>query len=629
MDIYIFPHQVTQFHTWSPLGSRTPFEGMQSPSRVLFLPFINRGYIVCSKSGGIYTVDDTNPTVQCIAVRDTRIVATGDLEKILSRRAVDSALSLVAGYLPWVAPLLRRLARPTIKYIPDNAIVVPGLTDAHAHVIENGYMKQLPLTEAQSVQEIVELVKQYIEAHPDIRDDPSRWVEGMGWDQTKWPGRAFPVAADLDQDPVLKGRFISLNRVDGHACWVSPAVLELMGDLPGKVDGGEVVRDTDGKPTGVFLDNAMDLVPNPPWTEEQMSSYFETTMKEALSSGLTSIHDAMSRPEMIHFFKKKAEDGELPLRLYLMGHASESEYWGPNITRLINHGKHGRLNCRAIKLVSDGATITCLCILLLDFYVDTKGALGSWGAALLQPYSDKPETNGIMVTQPNELKYLINRFYDDGWQVNVHCIGDRGNKVVLDIYEDIIEGRVGKPKADVKVWRPRIEHAQIMSLDDLERTGRLGVIPSVQPTHATSDMWYAETRLGPERVKGAYAYQTLTRTSHNGVIALGSDFPVEGVNPLLGFYAAVSRLSVDGTSPHGEGGWFPDERLTRYQALKGMTLDAAYASFSEHDLGSLVTGKKADFTVLDRNLMVVPVMEILDTKVIATIVDGEVVFGGL
>jgi predicted amidohydrolase YtcJ len=207
---------------------------------------------------------------------------------------------------------------------------------------------------------------------------------------------------------------------------------------------------------------------------------------------------------------------------------------------------------------------------------------------------------------------------------NIHCIGDRANNVVLDIFEEII-----KDGANVTTWRPRIEHAQIMTLTDLERTARLGIIPSVQPTHATSDMWYAESRLGPERIKGAYAYQTLLKTSQYNVLPLGSDFPIEGINPLLGFYSAVSRLSVSGKSPNGSAGWYTNEALTRAQALKGMTLDAAYASFSEHMLGSLMPGKKADFVVLNRDIMSVGVSQILGAKVVATVVDGEVQYGKL
>jgi len=215
--------------------------------------------------------------------------------------------------------------------------------------------------------------------------------------------------------------------------------------------------------------------------------------------------------------------------------------------------------------------------------------------------------------------------WQKGWQVNIHCIGDRANKIALDIFQEVLRSGTG----NATERRPRIEHAQIMQLSDLERTGKLGVITSVQPTHATSDMGYAESRLGPDRIQGAYAYQTLLRNSPNNVLPIGSDFPVEGINPLLGFYAAVSRLDVNGHSPHGEDGWIASERLTRAQALKGMTLDAAYAAFSEHEIGSLTRGKKADFVILNQDIMSVPQHEILTTRVTATVVDGRVAYGSL
>ncbi|KAG6895861.1 hypothetical protein C0992_011960 [Termitomyces sp. T32_za158] len=419
--------------------------------------------------------------------------------------------------------------------------------------------------------------------------------------------------SDLDQDPVIKDRPISLSRVDLHAKWVSPRVLDLMGQLPDHVEGGLIVRDAEGQPTGVFVDNAMDLIPTPEWDEERINQFFNKTLEDALSYGLTSIHDAMTTPQQIQFFKKKAEAGELPNRLYLMGHVSSSDYWGSQITHLVNYGKQGHLTVRSVKLVADGA-------------------LGSWGAALLEPYSDKPDDSGLLLTPPEELSTLVHQFYKDDFQVNIHCIGDRANHLVLDIFEDILTKQGG----NATEWRPRIEHAQIMTLEDIQRTGRLSVLTSVQPTHATSDMSYAETRVGPERIKGAYAYQSLLQASPNHVLPLGSDFPVESINPLHGFYAAVTRLRVDpehpdapGTSPHGSCGWYPEQKLTREQALKGMTLDAAYAAFMEKETGSLTPGKKADFVVLNKDIMTIPVSDILTTKVIATVIDGKVVYGNL
>jgi len=241
------------------------------------------------------------------------------------------------------------------------------------------------------------------------------------------------------------------------------------------------------------------------------------------------------------------------------------------------------------------------------------------------PYSDKPDTRGLLLVPPKTLHKQAEKFYEDGFQVNIHAIGDHANEVVLDVFEDILR----KPGADVNVWRPRIEHAQIFQPRDLERIGRLGVIASVQPTHATSDMSYAESRLGPDRIQSAYAYRTLLQASPMNRLPLGSDFPVEGINPLLGFYAAIARLTPEGTSPHGPGGWYPAESLTRVQALRGMTRDVAYAGFAEHTRGQLASGFEADFVVLDRDIMQVPVEEILGTRVLATVIDGQVAYGSL
>ncbi|EIN05898.1 hypothetical protein PUNSTDRAFT_145781 [Punctularia strigosozonata HHB-11173 SS5] len=556
-------------------------------------------YAVCSDSKDIWTVDEASPRVECVGINEGYILATGAFEEVQSRVAERG-----------VSP-----EELTVYKVKSGSVVLPGLADAHAHVLDYGFAMQLPLAGSSSVSEVVDRVRKYILSRPDVLNDTSRWIQGMGWDQTRWQNKEFPTANDLDSDPLLRGRPIALSRVDGHASWVSNTVLDLMGDLPDTVNGGAILR-VDGKPTGVFLDNAMGLIPIPSSSPSELHEYAERTYKDALAVGLTSIHDAMSSPDRIAFFAEQAEEGNLPLRLYLMGNVNSDNYWGKQIPKLFNYGKDARLNVRSVKLFTDGA-------------------LGSWGAALLEPYSDNSNTTGIMRSTPKALSSLVKKFWKDGFQVNIHCIGDRANKVVLDIFEDIL---ASKPLAgifgygmntNVTEMRPRIEHAQIMQLSDIERVGRLGVITSVQPTHATSDMWYAETRLGSERIKGAYAYQTLLQASPVKVLPLGSDFPVEGINPLLGFYAAVSRLSTDGKSPAGDEGWYPAEKLTREQALKGMTLDAAYASFAESELGSLVPGKKADFVVLDGNIMTVPVHKILRSRVTATVIDGALAYGSL
>jgi len=352
----------------------------------------------------------------------------------------------------------------------------------------------------------------------------------------------------------------------------------------------------------------MALVPVPPPTREDLEERAERAMGDALAVGLTSVHDAAVRVGMMEVFKSMADEGRLPIRVYAMANEDDAEYWGSRFEKLEDYGKQGRLSMKSVKLFTDGA-------------------LGSWGAALLEPYSDNPSTSGIMRWSPEALRKTVTQFWEDGWGVNIHCIGDRANKVVIDIFEGLLQGNA----SEAERRRPRIEHAQIMRISDLERVGRLGVITSVQPTHATSDMGYAELRLGSERIKGAYAYQTLLKSSPYGVLPIGSDFPVEGINPLLGFYAAVSRLDVKGESPHGSGGWYPAESLTRAQALKGMTLDAAYASFAEDMLGSLTPGKKADYVVLDTDIMSdsAPFADVLTAQVKATVIDGRIMYGAI
>ncbi|KAH8112103.1 amidohydrolase family-domain-containing protein [Phellopilus nigrolimitatus] len=551
-------------------------------------------YALCSKEGNIYTVDAAHPRVECVVVHNSRILSVGSLAETRVRfgdaEKTGPAASTLTGRLRSLKNGLK------FYFVEPGHIVVPGLADAHAHLIEHGFKRHLEVDNCSSVQDVITKVENYVTARPDVLNDKNIWIQGMGWDQTKWPSSEFPTAADLDSNILLRGRPIVLRRVDGHALWVSSRVLEDTNNLPESVDGGAIVRGDDGKPTGVFVDNAMALIKPPAWTEKEMLEYYLTAVKEALSYGLTSIHDAATLPDMISFLKKMADANQLPLRLYLMGFVESDEYWGDQIERFVNYGPAGRLTLRSVKLFMDGA-------------------LGSWGAALLEPYTDVPDLRGFLLRSPEAMSQLAKRMWDDGFQVNIHCIGDWANNVVLDIFEDLLRG------ANVTDRRPRIEHAQIMVPADLERIGRLGVIPSVQPTHATNDMWYAERRLGSKRIKSAYAYKTLLEQSDQHILPLGSDFPVEGVNPLLGFYAAVARLSVDGESPHGDGGWFPEQRLTRAEALKGMTFDPAYASFNEDNLGSLTPGKLADFVVLDTDIMTVPASLILQAKVLATVVD--------
>ncbi|CAE6462601.1 unnamed protein product [Rhizoctonia solani] len=571
-------------------------------------------YALCSAHGerNIWTVDESNARAECMVINGKFIADIGSVDDIRRRWGDRATTGPVAG-----APDVSRKRGLKFIYLEKGQAAYPGFHDAHAHVLQWGWASQLPLRGSQTIEEILSKIRLYVESSPL---EPGAWIEGQGWDQTLWGG-AFPTAADLDQDPLLRDKPIVLARTDVHAYWVSKEVIRRLGPLPDKVDGGEIIRDADGNPTGIFLDNAMALIgkyvplpthnlelitraddAKPQWTDAQRLRFFRRTVKDALAVGLTTIHDAATYVPDIEM----AIEGKLPLRLYLMGHVLSDTYWGaqlPNITAA--ESADGRLMLQAVKIFGDGA-------------------LGSWGSALLEPYSDKPDTTGILRSSPDVLRTLIADFYKNGWQVvgqNTHCIGDRANKIVLDAYEEALKSSTDTDR------RLRIEHAQILTQEDLKRMGRLGVIASVQPTHATSDMGYAETRLGPERIKGAYAWRTLIE--NGATVTTGSDFPVEGINPLLGFYAAVTRLAPDGTSPHGPGGWYPEQRMTRHEALRGMTLHAAYASFQEHKVGRIVKGLRADVTVLSQDIMTVRVDEILGTGVVATIIDGRVVYGGL
>ncbi|KZT19709.1 hypothetical protein NEOLEDRAFT_1141709 [Neolentinus lepideus HHB14362 ss-1] len=562
---------------------------------VVFRPTSNdlpASYAICSRDGnGIYTVDAQNTRVQCMVVRGATIIDTGSLDAIKTRWSDAVSESNPAGNDDL-----------EVRYIQRGSIIVPGLSDSHAHMLEYGASRQLPLEGAKTIPAAVALVRRYIESEPDVVNDTSKYIEGWGWDHTSWPKQEFPTAADLEADSVVKGRPVVLQSKDGHALWVSEAVIRSMEPLPDSVEGGVIVRDDSGKPTGVLLDNAQELVEKPPLTEKDLLRRFKYVVQDGLANGLTSIHDAGFSPVSLAFFKSQAEQGNLPIRIYGMTYFEETaDYWGDQSEMIINAG-NGRLSARSVKIFADGA-------------------LRSGGAALHEPYADNPDTRGFMRLSAEVLNDVIPRFLRDGWQVNVHAIGDRANGIVLDAFEAALKG------VNVTALRPRLEHAQILTKADMTRVGQLGVIASIQPTHVISDMWFAEDRLGPERVKGLYAFRSII--DHGGRVALGTDFPVEDMNPMNTFYAAVTRVSPDGRSPHGPGGWFPEQRLTRVEALRGMTIDPAYASFTESTLGSLEHGKRADYVVLSQDIMVVSEKKILDTKVLATVLDGRPAFGNI
>ncbi|KAF7293292.1 Amidohydro-3 domain-containing protein [Mycena chlorophos] len=540
-------------------------------------------YAVCAEPGHVYTVDERNSVADCIVVNNSRILHVGSLD----------ATRQVPGL-----PIIR---------VPPGAIVLPGLSDSHGHILEYGASRQLPLEGTSSIDDTVARVREYILKTPSVLNNTEAFVRGGGWDHTRWPGASWPTARHLDADPIIRGRPVVLQSKDCHALWVSSRALELStAQFPEDlvVDGGVILTDDKGQPSGVLLDNAQELLLAPELTEDDLIGRFNVAMNDALAYGLTSVHDAGLDPASLAFFLRQAERGDLPIRIYGMRFFDETApYWG-NTTQPFIGEANGRLTSRSVKIFADGA-------------------LRTGGSALYEPYADNPSTNGFMRLDESILFEFIPRFLRDGWQVNVHAIGDRANGIVLDAFEESLR----TTGVDPAVLRPRLEHAQLMTKDDMKRLGRLGVIASVQPTHAISDMWYAQDRLGPERVKGLYAFRSIIDAGAR--LTLGSDFPVETMNPLGGFYAAITRVSFDGESPHGPGGWFPSERLTRTEALRGMTIDPAYASFTDSELGSLEAGKIADFVVLSRDIMQVPAEKILGTKVLATVIDGKVAYGGL
>jgi len=524
------------------------------------------------KNANIITMDEKNPRAQAIAIRGDKILAVGSNQQIERFRGKGTEVLDLEG-----------------------KTVVPGLIDAHMHLISLGKsLSILNFVGTSSLDEILKMVKGRVE-----KVKPGEWILGRGWDQNDWPIKEFPTRWDLDK--VAPQNPVYLTRICGHMVWVNSKVLEMAGITKETKapEGGKVIYDpSTGEPTGVFVDQAIDLVERvlPPPTYQQKKEYAKRAIQECLRVGLTEVHDASVDLEMVKIYKELLREGNLPLRLYLMlrGPGREVEAYlekGPEI----GLGDH-RLTIRAIKLFADGS-------------------LGSRGAALLEPYSDDPGNRGLITINPDTAYGIMVRALERGFQVCTHAIGDSANRMVLNLIEKALKEH---PKKD---HRFRIEHAQVIAPEDIPRFAQLGVIPSMQPIHCTSDMYWAEERLGPERVKGAYAWRSLLDTGVR--IPGGSDAPVESVNPLWGIYAAVTRQDHKGWP---EGGWHPEQKVSREEALRMFTLDAAYGAFEEKIKGSLEKGKLADLTVLSKDIMTVPAPEILQTEVLMTVVGGRIVF---
>lgn len=467
---------------------------------------------------------------------------------------------------------------------------LPGLIDAHGHVLGLGQERlQADFRGSPSLQDALARARTFAAANPR-----NLWVLGRGWNQALWTDKQFPTAKDLDA--AISDRPAALSRIDGHAIWVNSRALNIAGITRDTPDpkGGQIVRDSRGEATGVLVDAASGLVERhiPQDTDADIKRALATALDELASLGLTGVHDAGIDARQYRLYQELGAANQLPVRVYAMladsKEARDIIAGGPRQSQFDDH-----LQLRSVKSWIDGA-------------------LGSRGAALRSDYSDQPQHRGLMLYTPEELRSLAQLTASKGWQLNVHAIGDAGNHLVLDTFESMLTA------AQRQALRPRIEHAQVISPDDIPRFARLGVIASIQPTHATSDMNMAEDRVGAERIKGAYAWRTLINAG--GRLAGGSDFPVELPNPFLGLYAAVTRQDAAGRPP---GGWYPQQKLTREEALRLFTIDAAYAARMETSVGSLEPGKWADFILIDRDYFKAPQQQIDEIKVLATYVAGK------
>ncbi len=520
----------------------------------------------------IHTLDDANADAEALAWdRQGHIIAIGDRADVLAR-APDAPVHDAQG-----------------------AIVVPGLIDAHAHLMGLGLaLMRADLVGTKSKAELVARLQAFAATLP-----ADAWLLGRGWDQNDWPDSRFPTAADLDA--AFPTRPVWLERIDGHAGWANTAALRRVPrDLGGdwQPEGGRVLREG-GRSTGVFIDTATELVNAvvPPPDAALRSEALRRALAATASVGLTGVHDMGTSLADLDLYRQFADEGRLILRVVAYADGD-----GSALDELCRHGPYrhpdGRLRMAGVK-----------------FYAD--GALGSRGAALVEPYSDDRPNRGILVTTPDALVAGMRKARKCGIQVATHAIGDRANRMVLEDYALVLSNAA---RSDHR-WR--IEHAQVVSLTDIPMFEELRVVASMQPTHATSDMPWAEARLGGVRLAGAYAWRRFLQARVQ--VALGSDFPVESPDPRLGLYAAVTRQDLHGRPP---GGWLPDQRLTPLEALHGFTTGAARAGFMEQEVGRLAPGLRADFVLLDADPLSIPADRLPSLRVLSTWVDGRPVYRG-
>lgn len=468
--------------------------------------------------------------------------------------------------------------------------LLPGLIDGHGHVLGLGQnLNQVDLRTSSSEAQAVAQVAAFAKAHPQ-----SQWILGRGWNQVLWPTQQFPGKTLLDES--IQDKPVWLTRVDGHAGWANSKALQLAGITKETIDppGGEIIRDKEGNPTGVLIDNAMLLLEKqiPQQSEAERLAALDAAFEHLLALGITSTHDAGIDQANLQSYQQLRKENKLPLRIYAMLSATD-----PNLADWLKAGplldKDDIFVARSVKIYGDGA-------------------LGSRGAALIEPYSDQPNQKGLFVTQPDKLTAVMKLTLDAGFQTNVHAIGDLTNRLVLDRFEQLAS------KEQLAQGRHRIEHAQIVSPKDIPRFAQLHILPAMQPTHATSDKNMAADRLGIARLRGAYAWKTFV--DQGSRIVAGSDYPVELANPFYGIHAAVTRQDQQNQPV---GGWLPEQRLTLTQALKSFTVDAAYGAFQDHSMGSLAPGMWADFILIDRDIFKVAPETLWQTKVQQSWVAGQ------
>lgn len=543
---------------------------MKNYSSVLALILLIVLFVACKRKNTvdlivhnavIYTVDSSFSIHEALAIKEGKFVAIGNSEEIINNYESEQQIDA------------------------SGKAIYPGFYDAHCHFFGFAQrLQQVNLVGTSSEEELIARVQAFRAEHPN-----DLWITGGGWDQNRWTSKKFPTHEALSK--AFPDVPVYLRRVDGHAALANKKALELAGVTVDRQPSGGLIEQQNGRPTGILIDNAMHLVqekiPHP--SAEEMSSRLLAAEKACLAVGLTTLADAGLGEEEIALLHKLYDERKLNIREYAMIMLNPS-----SLEKVLAKGIYTseRLDVRSFKIVGDGA-------------------LGSRGACLLEPYADYA-SQGFLLTSSQELEEIVSKVAKSDFQLNIHAIGDSTNRLVLDLFNKYLDGQQNR--------RWRVEHAQILSTRDFEKFAS-GIIPSIQPTHATSDMNWAIDRIGKERLKNAYAYKQLLKVAGN--VAIGSDFPVENINPLYGFHAAVARVDERGMP---SGGFQIENALSREEALKGMTIWAAYACFQNDSRGSIEEGKLADFVILDKDIMKIPSEELRAVNVLQTFIGGESVF---